>query len=71
MPSKFCATTGTVYEIIMKNASDFYCFLLHGTNRCAEKNMCFAVAFDNTNTKTVFGLHVSQSPGAAVYRLAC
>ena len=37
----FFATTGTMYEVMFKNASHFYGYLLYGTNRCAEIWMCF------------------------------
>ena len=40
MHPKFCATTGTVHEIMFENASDFYGCFLHGTNRCADISMC-------------------------------
>ena len=51
MHGQFCATTGTVYEIMFENASDFYGYFLSGTNRCAEIWMCFSCAFSNRHNK--------------------
>ena len=36
MHPQFCATPGPGYEIIFKNASDFYGYFLYGTNPCAD-----------------------------------
>ena len=52
----FCATTGTVLEIMLKKASHYYGYLLGGTNRCAEIWMCFSHVFASLGHDILFNL---------------
>ena len=49
MHPKFYATLGTVYEKMLKNASDSYSSFLYGTNRCVGIWMHFWPAQVPTN----------------------